>query len=151
MPDCVAGNTQTWNKPYHTNSHVPVEKKNLSAMEGPIEFQPTKSNIINLETTHTLEVLKHVTLIQKRPEGKFNFTVLGRLMTLRKILCEIKFGNFRSYKNAILVLSEKFHICKCCKFPNFHFSLYIKSNMAILVILEAQNLDFLRKFHIWKC
>ena len=45
-------------------------------MEGPIEFQPTKANVNYFETTHPLEVLQDVTLIQKRPqlsEGKFNF------------------------------------------------------------------------------
>ena len=45
-------------------------------MEGPIEFQPTKANLNHFETTHPLEVLQDVTLIQKRPqlsEGKFNF------------------------------------------------------------------------------
>ena len=37
-------------------------------MEGPIEFQPTFSNVNYYETTQSLEVLKEVTLIQKRPQ-----------------------------------------------------------------------------------
>ena len=61
-----------------------------------------------------------------------------------QIFFEIKFGNFKSYKTAILVMVDswrKFHIWKC-KYPYFHFMtlrLYIKSN---LIILGGQNLQF---------
>merc|ERR1712012_1303154 len=49
--------------------YVKVCIKICTAMEGPIEFQPTKSNGNYYETTQSLEVLKEVTLIQKRPQN----------------------------------------------------------------------------------
>ena len=85
-----------------------------------------------------------------------------------QILCEIKYGNFRRYKTAILVISEvpNFDFWENSTFENVRNTIIFTTRrldfnwnqiwkiyevkIAILVILKDLNIDFWEKFTFWQ-